>query len=597
MKLHLKLEKDPSLQAPQKLFFLLFGLLFLVAPFYYQPNLGGEGLYLPFNNTLWIVASWIIASGFFIMLRTDQLILPAHWLALSMLPLGALVSGFMTENTNPTEWAMRIMVLVGSYLLLISFYQFRLTPRQIERSLYLLLMTGLISGFYGLLQLAPKIEMAPYMPLSGSKTPFGIFQQINLQASLMATTLVLLFYLISRPTLSGMHWVVKLSLCLTSFISCFIIAYSGSRVGLLGAVLGLTILLIGRWRLLLNHKVMLGLIVICCSTGAVMGSSGLSKTLNKFDRAMGGMESDVRWKVYKISLDLVLEKPLLGHGVGSFQKVFQDKRAEYQDAGILSLGTQPRFTHPHNELFLWLVEGGLLSIAGILIAAIATFYQLYQAGWQRGTGYAALLIPIVLHSQVELPFYISNTHWLVLLFLLFVINQHNKLSRSTDGLSLAAQKTLPAVVITTAVIVNAFLVHALYSYTGLITYLRDQKRPQQHLESALLNPYFRDYATYLTLKQNMYHGFDQDNAQPVVEYISWATHHLKVSPQVPVYMDLAVAYGALNQLEKRDDVMREAMSIYDSNRSLQGLQARFLKPKPAASSAATAPALPPASQP
>jgi len=597
MKLSLKFEKDPALNAPQKLFFLLFGLLFLVAPFYYQPNLGGEGLYLPFNNTLWIVSSWIIAAGFFLMIRSRQLILPAHWLALSMLPVGALISGFLTDNTNPTEWAMRILVLFGSYLLLISFYQFRLTPRQIERSLYLLLMTGLVSGFYGLLQLVPKIEMAPYMPLSGSRTPFGIFQQINLQASLMATTLVLLFYLISRPTLSGMHWVVKLALCLTGFICCFIIAYSGSRVGLLGAVLGLAILFLGRWRLLLNHKIMLGLVLVCCTAGGVLGSSGLTKTMHKFDQAIGGMESDVRWKVYTISLDLVLEKPLFGHGVGSFQKVFQDKRAEYQTDGIFSLGSEPRFTHPHNELLLWLIEGGILSIAGVLVAAIATFYQLMQVGWQRGSGYAALLIPIVLHSQVELPFYISNTHWLLLLFLLFVVNQQNKVSRSTDGLSLAAQKTLPAVAFTAAVTVNAFLIHALYSYTGIISYLRDQQRPQHYLQAALINPYFRDYATYLTLKQNMYKGFDENDGRPAVEYIGWATRHLNVSPQVPVYLDLAVAYGALNKLEERDAVLHEAMAMYDSNKSLQGLQARFRPAKPDASSAASAPAQPPASQP
>ncbi|MFW1676289.1 Wzy polymerase domain-containing protein [Pontibacter sp. JAM-7] len=597
MKLGLKLEKDPSLKAPQKLFFALISLLFLIAPFYYQPNLGGEGLYLPFNSTIWLVASWVIASGCFILIRSGSILLPRHWLALAMLPIGALVSGFITDNTNPTEWTTRILVLIGSYCLLISLYQFRLTPRQIERSLYILLITGLISGCYGLVQLVPRIELAPYMPLSGNKTPFGIFQQINLQASLMATTLVLLFYLISRPTISGMHWVVKIALCLTGFISCFIIAYSGSRVGLLGATAGLLVLCLGRWRLLFNHKYVLAAVIACCIGGGALGSSGLTKTFNKFDQAIGGMDSDVRWKVYRISLDLFLEKPLVGHGVGSFQKVFQDKRAEYQADGKLSLGTQPRFTHPHNELMLWLVEAGLISLAGIVIAAVATFYQLYKTGWQRGTGYAALLIPLTLHSQVELPFYISNTHWVLLLYLLFVVHQQRSQRHTTDGMSLAAQKTVPALMLVSTVLINVFLIHSLYAYSGMIAYLRDNKRPLEYLESALLNPYYRNYAVYLTLKQQMYKGFDQNDPQPALKYIAWADRHLTMSPQVPVYMDLAVAYGALGRVEQRDRVMQEAMAIYDSNKSLQGLRQRFDRPKPDATAAEADLSQPPASQP
>ena len=99
-----KLERDPSLQRPQILFFSLFSLLTLVAPLYYQQNLGGEGLYLPYNATTWIAALLLTAAGLLLALHRLQLVIPRYGLALFALPAGLLISGFVTGVGNPSEW-------------------------------------------------------------------------------------------------------------------------------------------------------------------------------------------------------------------------------------------------------------------------------------------------------------------------------------------------------------------------------------------------------------------------------------------------------------------------------------------------------------
>lgn len=196
------------------------------------------------------------------------------------------------------------------------------------------------------------------MVISKEHLPVGPFQQVNIQSSFMATSLTLCFYLISRPTLGTMNWIVRFALLLTIITTSYILLLSGSRVGLLGALAALALLFAGRWRLLLFRKQFVSLAIIAMLTGGALGSSGLHKTVDKLDRLTGAdMSGDIRWSIYQASWELFTEEPLTGHGIGSFQHVFQEKRVEYQENGHVNLESSPRFSHPHNELFFWLVEG------------------------------------------------------------------------------------------------------------------------------------------------------------------------------------------------------------------------------------------------
>ncbi|MGH1463124.1 MAG: Wzy polymerase domain-containing protein [Neptuniibacter sp.] len=563
---------DLSRFSPQKLFFILISLQFLIAPFYYQPNFGGEGLYLPYNSAVWIIAVWIIAAASILIIRNKKIILPRYWFGLALLPIGSLISGFIIENTNPTEWLVRISVIFGGYLFFISLFQFQLKPKHIEQSLYILLAMGIISAAYGIFQIHFDVSILKIIPISSNGRPVGIFQQINLQASMMATFLVLIYYLISRPALLSMSFFMKVVLCLSAFLASYTIAASGSRVGLLAATLGLLLLIISRWKLFKLQKRTFAMVLIMTISGATLQTDGLDKTVSKFDRAMGGMETDIRWKVYKVSWELFTEKPLFGHGLGSFQKVFQDKRAEYNRINPLFMESSPRFSHPHNEIVFWLVEGGILSLIGIVVAAIVTFIQLIRIGIQRGGAYASLLIPIVLHSLVELPFYISNTHWLILLFILFITHYNYRKEISTTQLSKSAESLVPITFIINACFSSWILIQAQISNYSLVSYFTSKDKKVEFLEIAKSSFYFRDYAIYLDLKSKIKKSLKDKNPGPIIEFISHTENLIKRTPAIEYYLSLIAVYHSINELDQRDKLFNEAQAIYGKSKKLLRLQ-------------------------
>lgn len=559
----------------QNLFFFLLILQFVIAPFYYQPNMGGEGLYIPFNSSVWIAAIWIIAAGALLISRYRNLILPRLWLGLACLPLGALLTGFIVETINPTEWLVRICVIVGGYLFFISLFQFRITPKQLDISLYIILAMGMIMAAYGIFQMHMEVKVLPFIPNSHRTSPIGIFQQINVQSSMMATLLVLVYYLVSRPSLSSMSVFIKFTLCITAFAASYNIAGSGSRIGLLGSLVGIAVILLGRWSLYKHHKITFTFLLICTISGFVMQANSLNKTSEK----IGGIDTEVRWHIYNISWDLFLESPITGHGLGSFQKVFQDKRREYQLLDSAHLGSEPRFTHPHNELLFWLVEGGIISVMGIIIAAGVTFIQLYKIGWQRGCGYAALLIPISLHTQVELPFYLSSTHWLLILFILFQIYKTDEQKHSTKMMSNAAHKLIVILFIGIAILGSWQMVKIQIANSQLVKYFLGGQRQPELLIDPSNSFYFRDFALFHSYHHKVMREFElkEPSPQPLLDFISYTKHFIVKQPSESNYLALINAYHSLGKFELRDKWLNEAIGTYEKSPRLKLLKEKYDK--------------------
>jgi O-antigen polymerase len=324
---------------------------------------------------------------------------------------------------------------------------------------------------------------------------------------------------------------------------------------------------------------MLVCVLICTITGAASQTSGLIKSSVKFDRTIGGMEPDIRWKIYKLSWDLFTESPVVGHGLGSFQKVFQDKRREYQQEGTLHLGSEPRFSHPHNEMFLWLVEGGIVSVSGIVLAAIVTFVQLIKIGWRRGCGYAALLIPITLHTQVELPFYTSNTHWLLLLFLLFITHQHRRKKILTSGLSIAANRLIPLSFVCLALFSSWSLIGTLKANSDLVKYFSGGASQPELLSKPISSLYFREHALFLSYRHNMIIGLRNRDAKPVLEFINYTEKLLQKSPAEMYYYSLITAYHVVGENESRDKRLEEALYTYEDSSRLKLLKQKYQQEK------------------
>ena len=590
---------DPvSQQRFNRTFFILFGILFLIAPLYYQDNPGGEGLFLPFNNVVWIAAIFLIGLGLLKFGYSGQLRLPKMSAAiLFFLTVTTLVGAIGTVST-PTSWMFRSLSIWGGMLLFFSLAQFQLTRRQRDNLLYLLLASTTLQALYAfthLLAIENPQGWISYLAISDlpswmSKSrgiPRAIFQQQNLAASYTATGLLIGIFLTTLPSYRNRSLLLKTMVLGAISICALVTIATGSRVGLLAGAAGTLLIVICRHQQLLRHRgkrLLMLLVVLGISLGLASQidskTGGLQKSLDKFSRvsqtSQDPTRNDVRIMMYDSSLELLLEKPLFGYGIGQFQPVWHNKKAQYlaehPEAAIL----EPRLSHPHNELLFWAVEGGLIALSGILVLALAFLKVCVGLGWQRGGAYLALLLPITLHTQVELPFYISQLHWLLFIALIALVASHRTKTIQVP-ISQFGRATLLAACISLPVVSSIFFTHSLISNKLSLIFQFSKQKDLRLLEYPSKNIYFADFSEFLKMQTLLQYALQNHKGTLVQDYANWATERLKQLPDAGLFAGLGMALHYLDKREQSKQVLQRGLSIYPTSRVILAAEKRLQK--------------------
>lgn len=387
----------------------------------YHPNMGGGGLALPQNILAWsVMALTTLIVTFTVCLgRTRLSLTPTARLLL----LGIAVLALPLLYTRP-EWRedalWRCAGLLGGWLFYVACLQLRLTARQRNLLLYGLLFAVSVQALLAALQLfAPALA---WVSPNGSRV-YGVFQQPNVLGSFIATGLALALWLLLAPLSAPTRRQLPLLVLLAAFSALLVLIQS--RAAWLGGALAAALLLwrfarqspaVSRWAggaLLLG--IALGLMVLFTGFG-LDGRSGLI--------AREGSNYS-RLTMLQDTLSMILAKPLLGWGYGGFEYSFAHFRLQAMPwREVLEVAG-----HPHNEILLWWVEGGLPALVGIVIVLIAGALLLKRA-WQRDrkqpagarVGLFLVLLPMLVHTQLEYPFYLSAPHWLAFLLLLALLD-------------------------------------------------------------------------------------------------------------------------------------------------------------------------------
>jgi len=402
----------------------------------YQPNMGGVGLALPQNIFAWgamalltLIVSLALCAGRWPVVTTPTA---------RLLFIGIVVLALPLLYTRP-EWReaalWRCAGLLGGWLFYLACLQLRPNSRQRSLLLYGLLCAVAIQALLAFLQLfAPTFAwVAP----DGGRV-YGIFQQPNVLASFIATGLALTLLLLLSPTYAlaeGERRRQALLLALTTGFSALLVLIQ-SRAGWLGGALAAALLLwrFGRCRPG-NTRLACGALLLGVAIGlvVVLSGFGLSERTGLLNRSDS---NGARLAMLHDVGAMILAKPLSGWGYGGFEYSFLHFRLDempWREVWEVA-------SHPHNEILLWWVEGGLPALAGIVLILAAGARLLRQA-WRRDRhesagdriGLFLVLLPILLHTQLEYPFYLSAPHWLVFLLLLALL----------DGQT-GAQRPLPA---------------------------------------------------------------------------------------------------------------------------------------------------------
>lgn len=138
-----------------------------------------------------------------------------------------------------------------------------------------------------------------------------------------------------------------------------------------------------------------------------------------------------RLEFWHHSLEAIQDAPLIGHGVGSWNKVYLERGGAYPDV-----------SNPHQQFLLWWVEAGLVG----LLALLSVIAAMWRDAWQlpRFAGQALWVVVAVSLgiSMMNCPFFGAGLgeYLLMLMGLLLSLGKTSVGTQSPD----AAQPTRPA---------------------------------------------------------------------------------------------------------------------------------------------------------
>jgi O-antigen polymerase len=569
------------------------------------PNTGGTGLEMPYNAITWGIISLIMSAALFHLSKQQRWFSDPTLKLVGLIMLSITLPVFFQEITETSLAGTRILGILAGLTLTVLFFQSFQSQQSWQQMLFLLVVAGLIEGLICLTQqYLPEIaKLGVYKTDYGR--PFGSFQQPNVSASFIATTLVCSLYLLINPG-NGLNTPThKAVLVACAIISGMSLPLLGSRAGIYGAALGVAFLLpqllfivkdtirqnnqqpfssrwVGLWFISLAGGVLIALFSIQSMETGGRNLESFTSTAN-------------RSGIYLQSLDMIMEKPLSGWGYGNFERNFLEYYAQQYQAGKYQHTLIENLDHPHNELLLWAVEGGVIPpLLLIILAIILLIRAIKRLGTAPGLAALGVLVPMAFHANTEYPFYQSSAHWLIFClltaWLLWKTGKPNVvLSNTVTSKSGTYQSELPpsspfrfrffaqsfGVLIP---LITIPLMLLCVQATHKVTQYHASKRQNFEYLTEVIHPsgiwkrFFFDVMTY-----RLNQGVQNQNQKHIQAYITWAEEFLTHTPRLSIYSNLASAYWALGNKEQAISTIEQAAYLYPHRQTVKDTLQRLRK--------------------
>ncbi|MEX1199837.1 MAG: Wzy polymerase domain-containing protein [Methylophaga sp.] len=216
----------------------------------------------------------------------------------------------------------------------------------------------------------------------------------------------------------------------------------------------------------------------------------------------------------------------------------------------------------------WLVEGGIVAFIGMLlvVAGVLLAAQKSLSG-KRAALYAGMLLPIALHTQVEIPFYLSALHWLVFIMLLFMVLRHQAAIKQMT-MTVAANRLLTGLIWLFSGLLLWFYIHTVLANRDFLDYYAGN-HGETVLPYAYNNPYLAEQARWIDLSAILYSAIERNQQEPVRYYIQWGEALKANHPDVDLYIKLVDAYEFLQNRQEYCETAAEGLAIYPESGRLQ----------------------------
>ncbi|WP_417536474.1 O-antigen ligase family protein [Methylophaga sp.] len=553
-----------QLLSPSRILEGLLFLLFVISPFYITSSIGGTGFDLPFNISVWFAATLVIGFMLWHFASSDTITLPKNYLYLLMLPAGILLSAVIAGVVDPVTWLFRILYILAGVIFLFGLFQFK--SLSVERVLFFIVLSGLLVSIYGVVQIHQwQSYFGNFLLNSKNLLPTTIFQQVNVTASYLATTILIAIYLLFTSS-SNTKKAFQALLYITTILGTYVLVSSGSRTGLLSLGLGLIFLVFGLLKSVTNQKAKFSTVIMILLVASWAGQAGLNRTADKAYTLVKAENSEARVVIYGAALDSIKSAPIVGHGIGSYQLEWLSHSPNwYED--YQNVPMPPTLGHPHNELLMWAVEGGALAVIAILVALISTVWCISSFYGVGSLSYFSLLLPISMHNMLELPFYISSLHWFLWLFLIFVVLKNITIDKNNQ-LSQMARLSIRGVTLLLSLTSFLFLLQTASAQKD-ITYYVYGRTTDEPLQQALVNPYFQADARAMANRSVLYHAIENGDKQKIMQLLTQFQQQLNTNPDLKLFEDVLNGYEAIKDKEQSCFIAERALKIYPWNDGLK----------------------------
>ena len=513
--------------------YLLFGMHISIK------HVGGYGLYLPFNIIGWMFISLLIGLGLYQISKVAKLFYSNLYIYCLIGSALMLIPFFYSNNVHADLAVMRILGLGGGLLLYLSFQQFEFTKEEKNRFLYVILGSVII-----------QILLRSFFLFN---TEFGAMAQKNVFATFLATGTVIALFLLLIDKDGTNNILKQILIFYIPLLACIHIYYMQSRTGYLSIILGVITIIFFVGRINKNLLIWLGLLFM----GLIVGSLTKGDTIARKVKQYSG---NTRMTTYQLTYEMIKENPIFGVGYGNFLSAFRLHYAKRkkEDPSIETIGNN-NMDHPHNEILFWTVEGGIIPLIGLLIIAGGLLMIVWRTKQKSSWSMLGLVFPILIHTQLELPFYISLIHWVLFIFIIYMID--SDLSKQFE-INVEFLSIFRVVSLAIPIIISIYMATTLQT-ASVITQFERTGYKEPSLLVSIGNPHAwqKKYET-LIMKLNLNIAKQTKNIKKLNHYIDWENRYIEHSPYLFIYYDLATAYEAIGNGEKAWEIYRYAQYLY-----------------------------------
>jgi len=218
--------------------------------------------------------------------------------------------------------------------------------------------------------------------------------------------------------------------------------------------------------------------------------------------------------------------------------------------------------HPHNEVLFWASEGGIVALLGMTFFFIAYMQCWFKVSAKLGKRLAVLglITPLLLHSQLEFPFYSSVSHWFIfIIFLWFtdILSGSYKTVFSFDKTFL-----IRFLAILTSVIFVPFLITTLHTANIIVQH---EKYGYRHLDklNEIVNPIvWQGKLDSIIYSHLLVAGIREKQPSYLKSYIQWGRKRVKHSPRVSIYTNMLLALTIVGKSNDYELLLLEAKKTY-----------------------------------